>query len=134
MKQLFRLALFLVILSVLCSFWKKPEKAPRYVNKIEIGFYNNGQLQKTYHYTQPEKIASVLTCLRLLQPRGQQTFQESENHHSYRILLQYSDNTSREYLLHGYIGYSQNGSHWKRVLPSRAQLLYPLLQLLPEDE
>lgn len=133
MKALYKALLLCALIFTFFTFFQQPKNTKnKYVTDVRIIGYRDGQHTQTYRYTQPSKISSVLTYLRLLDPHGKQVPAE-EGGHSYQILLTYSDGSAKEYLLHEYSSFSQNGGIWKRVKPAYSQLLYPLLHLLPAD-
>ena len=105
----------------------------RYVTQAQIQLtQSDAQLERSYR--DPAKITSVLTCLRLAAPYGQVKQADVEpTGHSYRISLVYSDTTRQTYYLHDYRYFTQDGIHWQKVRPDRAQYFYLLVQLLPED-
>ena len=127
------------LLSVLCLFalilFLRGSAAPkgRYVTQVEV-LLQKGSYRQKWNYTQPKKINSVLNFLRSTDPRGRvYTAQPIPDSHHYRIVLHYNDATCSTYYLQDYLYFNKNTDIWQRVSTSHAQLLYPLLQLLPTD-
>lgn len=137
MKRFFKYGLLLpLILSLLLlggSFGPRPLPRCRYVTRADITFYQ-GTRQQLQTYLQPGKISSVLTFLRLTEPYGKvSTAQALPDSHYYCIRLYYSDGSQGVYRLQDYQYFSKNSDLWQKVSTSQAQLLYPLLHLLPPD-
>lgn len=134
MKALFQSVFLCLLVIIVFVFLQKPAVTQnKYVTEVQITGYRNDQPIQTYHYTAPSKISSILTYLRLLNPHGKQAPTPANDSLSYQILLIYSDGSANAYLLHDFTSFSQTGGMWKRVKPAQAQLLYPLLRLLPVD-
>lgn len=105
----------------------------RYVTQAEV-LLQKEEFRQTWVYSQPQKINSILNFLRTTDPRGRvYTAQPVAGSHHYRITLYYNDNTINTYYLQDYQYFNKNTTIWQRVSTSHAQLLYPLLQLLPTD-
>lgn len=110
-----------------------PPPRCRYVTQAEVTLYQ-GQRQQTRIYKQPVKINSLLNFLRTTHPRGKiDTAQAFPNSHHYRITLRYCDGTHSTYHLQDYQYFCKHSELWQKVSKTHAQLLYPLLQLLPPD-
>lgn len=129
------LAFFLLCLFILLPFGQGVS-APqsRYVIRAQVSLYQ-GQRQQTKIYLQPQKINSLLNFLRMTDPRGNiRTAQSIPDSHHYRIALLYSDGSENVYHLQDYRYFCKNSGVWQKISTSHAQLLYPLLQLLPPDQ
>lgn len=136
MKRYTRYLLFvcLLFLFALIPFGAGPAKPEnRYVIQAEV-LLQKGEFRQTWIYRQPQKINSILNFLRTTDPRGRvHTAQPIAGSHHYRITLYYNDNTSNAYYIQDYRYFNKNTNIWQRISFSHAQLLYPLLQLLPAD-
>ena len=105
----------------------------RYIVQAQVILYKN-ESRQIWSYHQPKKINSILNYLRTTDPRGRvYTAQPVADSHNYRIILYYSDGSQNAYHLQDYRYFCKGTGLWQRVSPSHAQLLYPLLQLLPPD-
>ena len=105
----------------------------RYVTQVEV-LLQKGEYRQSWNYIQPKKINSVLNFLRTTNPRGRvYAAQPIAGSHHYCIALYYNDGTCNTYYLQDYLYFNKNTDIWQRVSTSHAQLLYPLLQLLPTD-
>ena len=136
MKRYARYFLFLCVLFLffLIPFGSGPAKARnRYVVQAEV-LLQKGEYRQVWSYRQPKKINSILNFLRTTDPRGRVYAAKplTDSHH-YRITLHYSDSSRRVYYLQDYQYFNKNTDIWQRISFSHAQLLYPLLQLLPTD-
>lgn len=130
--------LLLVIIFLLCFLSGTaavPKASPyRYVTGAELIFFQPDRHQ-TFYYTDPGKLSSLLTCMRLAAPYGQvKTAEANPDAHHYRITLQYSDDTQNVYHLQDYRYLSKDGKTWQKVKPDNAYFLYLFMQLLPPDE
>lgn len=136
MKQYLKY-IFLLCLLFLCALIpygsNRAMPGNRYVVQVQVILHKNGH-QQTWNYRQPQKINSILNYLRTTDPRGRVYTAESlaDSHH-YRITLYYSDGSQNAYHLQDYRYFCKDPALWQRVSSSHAQLLYPLLQLLPPD-
>lgn len=137
MKKTNKLLLFFLFLPALFSLSasRGPAAPPvcTVVTQVDV-VYAHPEITVLRTYTQPQKIASILNYLRLLQYRGKpQIDPETISDDRYRITLHYSDGCRRVYRQYAYRYLSKNFRPWEKVDSSQAQLLYPLLQLLPAD-
>ena len=137
MKKAIKLAAFFLFFPVLCflsSDQVSREASPcTLVMQVDITCrYPQATIRRTY--TQPKKMASILNYLRLLQYRGKpETDPETLSADTYSITLHYSDGSRRVYRQCAYRYLSKNYRPWEKIDASHAQLIYPLLQLLPDD-
>ena len=130
---------WIFVILLLCSFLFIPfgvkaiPKGCRYVVCAELTLYQ-GMRQQTKVYSQPQKINSLLNFLRRTEPRGNVRSAPSDpDSHHYRIDLFYSDGSHNTYHLQDYRYFRKNSGLWQKISTTHAQLLYPLLQLLPQD-
>lgn len=136
MKRYIKFILLLCIL-FLCALipFGGSAAAPqnRYIVQVRVILHKN-EHQQTWNYRQPKKINSFLNYLRTTDPRGRvYSAQPVSDSHRYRITLYYSDGSQNDYHLQDYRYFCKNPDLWQRVSSAHAQLLYPLLQLLPSD-
>ena len=132
-KKLWMISLLTVFLLPVAGSIRPGKYIYRYVTQAEVVFFQSEQ-QQVCHYTDPSKISSLLTCLRLAAPYGQvKTAEANPNAHHYRITLQYSDQTRQVYHLQDYRYLSKDGKTWQKVPPKKAHYLYLLLRMLPSD-
>ena len=133
MRKKYLLIVFSLFLFLIAGSGQALHQVGRYVVRAEVVFSQPGQ-QIALYYHQPEKLSSLLTCLRLARTKGPAKLPPAgENDHSYRITLFYSDRTSRVFQLQNYRYLSSDGKTWQKVPEAKAQLLYLLVHLLPGD-
>ena len=101
------------------------------VTGVEVQYQQRGEkLERTY--IRQESIGSVMNYLRMLKPAGQ-VIPEGSDSGSCRIIVHYSYGPDKVFLQQGNDYLQQDGGVWKRIDRQQAQLLYPLLLLLPSD-
>ena len=122
----------ILLLGLLLGGCGKAAEAPcRIAVGVEVVYQQHGEeLQRTY--VRQESIRSVLNYLRLLKPKGP-VIPEAGEDGGCRITVHYLDGTSREFLQWGNTYLQKSGGDWKKIDTAQAQLLYPLLLLLPSD-
>ena len=104
-----------------------------FVTQIDV-VYGSPKPSVLRTYTDPEKMASVLRYLRFLEYRGKPEIDpEQLTGEQVSITLHYSNSCRRVYRQRAYRYFSKNYRPWEKVDSAQAQLLYPLLQLLPGD-
>ena len=121
------------MLALLLSGCRGKNTLPAYrvVTGVQVEFEQNGNaLFRTYK--EQESIQSVLTYLRLLRPFGP-VIPEGEHDLNCRITLKYSHGPDRVYLQQGYEYLKEGDSDWAQIDDTQAQLLYPMLLLLPSE-
>jgi len=127
MKKRLRLAvLFLFLLALPVQAASPPV---RVVTQVEAVFQN-----RTYNYSQPQKMAAVLTCLRLLKYQGTaKTNPEAFTGTSCRITVFLSNGHSHRYYVRsgGYL--SKDHKPWILVDTDQVERLYDCLEKLPPD-
>ena len=128
------LIFLLICLFIFLPFGQKPATpASRYVLRAQVTLFQGSQ-QHIRDYTQRQKLSSLLNFLRGMDPKGNVHSAENDpNSHHYQIILFYSDGSQNTYHLQDYRYLRKNSGLWQKVSASHAQLLYPLLQLLPPD-
>lgn len=139
MKKAKKLALLIGILMLLfcgCSVnAAADEPAPRLhvVTQVDIICRRADDILQ-WHYTQPQKMISVLNYVRLLEYRGKvDTDPEKIIGDSYKITVQLSDGRSHVYYQHAERYLSRDHHPWELIDPEQAQRLYPMLQEMPSD-
>ncbi len=101
------------------------------VTGVEVQYQQRGEkIERTY--TRQESIGSVMNYLRMLKPAGPVIPEESDSG-SCRITVHYSYGPDKVFLQQGNDYLQQDGGVWKQIDRQQAQLLYPLLLLLPSD-
>ena len=127
-----KLAILFLSAALLAGCGKKEEAAVyRVVTGVEVEFYRQGEiLQRTY--SQTASVESVLTYLRILRPFGP-TIPQGDFDSGCRITLHYSDGGDSVYEQMGNKYLCRDGGDWQNIESASANLLYPLLLLLPSD-
>ena len=126
-----RISIFLILAVLLTGCSKKAEPVTRVVTGIQVEYDGHGQsLSRTY--SKPSSVQSVLTYLRILRPFGP-TIPTGEFDSTCRITLRYSHGPDSVYLQRGDRYLRRDEGDWQSIDKSRANLLYPLLLLLPSD-
>lgn len=121
---------FLLFLSG-CS--KKVPSAYRAVTAVDISFrYEDTHLQR--HYTQNDKIESVLLYMRLLKPLGKPASQPpADDRDVYDITVRFSDGSTKLYHQKAHRFFSRREQVWERIDPGQASELYHLMRHYPSD-
>lgn len=123
----------LCVLALLLSGCRATGKTPvhRVVTGVQVEFQQHGNtLFRTYK--EQESIQSVLTYLRLLRPFGP-VIPEGEQDLNCRITLKYSHGPDSIIIQKGYDYLRQDENDWEQIDDTQAQLLYPMLLLLPSE-
>ena len=135
MKKTARL-LFLFCISALimpgCAQTHTPP-ITRVVTQVDISCERETLLLHR-HYTDPQKMESVLLYLRLLKPIGTpQPPPEISDGALYEIILSLSDGSQRHYRQLDHRYFSKDAGPWMLIDPEQAAGLYFLMQKLPSD-
>ena len=126
-----RIGIFILLACLLVGCKKQTEPATRVVTGVQVEYYRNGEtVSRTY--TKPSSIQSVLTYLRILRPFGP-TIPQGEFDNGCQITLRYSHGPDSVYLQQGDQYLQKDGGDWENIDNTRANLLYPMLLLLPSD-
>ena len=126
-----RIGVFLMVAVLLAGCGKKEAPVIRVVTGIQVEYDRDGEvLYRTY--SKSTSIQSVLTYLRILRPFGP-TVPKGEFDTTCRIILEYSDGSKSMYLQQGDRYIRRDEGDWERIDNEQANLLYPLLLLLPSD-
>ncbi len=126
-----RIGIFLILAVLLTGCKKQAEPIARVVTGVQVEYHRNGEiLHRTY--TKPSSVQSILTYLRILRPFGP-IVPEGEFDSTCRITLQYSHGPNSVYLQQGDRYLRRDEGDWKSIDNTQANLLYPLLLLLPSD-
>ena len=123
----------ILLLSLLLSGCRtaKAEPACRVVTGVQVQYHHEGgTLNRTY--TQSDSIRSVLFYLRLLRPFGPVVPEDTQNL-TCQITLRYSHGPDSVIEQQGNQYLRRDNGHWEEINDTNAQLLYPLLLLLPSD-
>ena len=126
-----RLVLFLILALFLCGCKKQETPVYRVVTGVQVE-YKDGADTIIRSYTRPASMQSILTYLRILRPYGP-SVPTGEYDKTCRITLRYSHGPDSVYLQQGGQYLRKNEGPWQSIDNARANLLYPLLLLLPSD-
>ena len=122
----------LLLVAVLFTGCAK-EKAPitRVVTGIQVEYARNGEVISR-NYSKPTSVQSVLTYLRILRPFGP-TVPAGEFDSTCKFILHYNQGPDSVYLQQGNRYLRKDEGDWQTIDNGKANLLYPLLLLLPSD-
>ena len=126
-----RLGIFLMLALFLCGCRMQETPVYRVVTGVQVE-YRDGADIITRNYTKSASMQSILTYLRILRPYGP-AIPTEESSNSCRITLRYSHGPDSVYLQQGKRYLQRDGGDWQAIDNGRANLLYPLLLLLPSD-
>ena len=126
-----RIGIFILLACLLVGCKQQTELATRVVTGVQVEYYRNGEtISRTY--TKASSVQSVLTYLRILRPFGP-TIPQGEFDSGCQITLQYSHGPDSVYIQQGDKYLRKDGGDWENIDNARANLLYPMLLLLPSD-
>ena len=126
-----RMGIFVLLAFLLVGCKKQEMPATRVVTGAQVEYQRNGEtISRTY--TKPSSVQSVLTYLRILRPFGP-TVPQGSFDSACNITLHYSHGPDTVYFQQGNKYICRNGGDWQYIDNARANLLYPLLLLLPSD-
>ena len=128
MKQI---GIFILLAMLLTGCSKQEVPVTRVVTGVQVEYDRNGETISR-SYSKPSSVQSVLTYLRILRPFGP-TIPEGEFDSTCRITLHYSHGPDSVYLQRGNQYICRDGGDWQNIDNARANLIYPLLLLLPSD-
>ena len=128
MKQIGTVLLLMVLLTG-CS--KPPEPIARVVTGVQVEYNRNGETISR-NYVRHASVQSVLTYLRILRPFGP-AIPTGAYDSTCRITLHYSHGPDSVYQQQGNRYLRRDEGDWQTIDESRANLLYPILLLLPSD-
>lgn len=87
------------------------------------------------HYTDTQKIESVLLYLRLLKPLGRpETDPDTVDRDIFEITVHLSDGNKRIYRQKAHRYFSKESRPWEIIDPKQAYWLYDLMARLPSDD
>ena len=136
MKKSSKLLVFICFLAFLLpGCGKAADQGPvyRFVTGVDISFQHEDSLL-TRHYTENEKVESVLMYLRLLKPLAKlDGFSELSGEDIYRITVHLSDGVDQHYYQaqHRYLIRPDNS--WSLIDPGQASELYRLMRHYSSD-
>ncbi len=105
----------------------------RVVTQVDISCQKENMVLNR-HYTQSEKMESVLLYLRLIKPLGKpENDPDTVEREIYRITVHFSDGEKRIYRQKAHRYLSVDGKPWKTIDPEQAAQLYALMQHYPSD-
>ena len=111
---------------------KKETSAYRVVTAVDISFrYEDMLLQR--HYTQSDKVESVLLYLRLLKPLGKTTVPTGNDRDLYHITVLFSDGSTKQYQQRAHRFLNRREHIWEIIDPGYAANLYALMRHYPSD-
>ena len=126
-----KIGMFILLAVLLTGCSKKEVPVTRVVTGVQVEYDGHGEtIFRTY--SRPSSVQSVLTYLRILRPFGP-TIPEGEFDSTCQITLHYSHGPDSVYLQQGNKYICRDGGEWQNIDNSRANLIYPLLLLLPSD-
>ncbi len=126
-----RIGILLILVALLVGCSKQDAPITRVVTGVQVEYDRNGEtISRTY--SKPSSVQSVLTYLRILRPFGP-AVPKGEYESTCRITLHYSHGPDSVYLQQGNKYLRRDGGDWQTIDDTRANLLYPLLLLLPSD-
>ena len=129
MKRIIFLLIFCFLLGG-CTV-SASEPSIRVVTGIQVQYKQNGT-EITRTYSRDSSIRSVLNYLRMLRPYGP-IIPEGDPQPTCQITLRYSSGTDCTFRQMGDRYLCKNNEYWEKIDVVQAQLLYPLLLLLPSD-
>lgn len=135
MKKYLKISLFLCFLMFLLPGCGKFSDKPHYrvVTGVDISFQHEDALL-TRHYTQTEKVESVLMYLRLLKPLNKpQVPPELSNDDIYRITLYLSDGVTKDFYQAQHRYLIRPDKRFTMIDPGQASELYRLMRYYPSD-
>lgn len=122
-----------VIMSGCGNIDAPPTPLTRVVTRVDISCRREHMLIQR-HYTDMEKMESVLLYLRLLKPMGKPGTDPDRIHKDvYEITVHLSDGNKRIYRQKAHRYFSANARPWKMIDPEQAAGLYTLMRKLPSD-
>ena len=127
----------LCFLVIFCLFFcgcqkESPPPAVRVVTGVQVELHRDGQVLHR-NYTSTENVQAMLNYLRILRPYGP-VIPEAGNGDGCRITLHYSHGPDSIYLQQGNDYLRRNDEDWESIDHNKADLLYPMLLLMPSDE
>ena len=126
-----RIGILILIVLVLAGCKKQTEPIARVVTGVQVEYQRNGEtISRTY--TRAASVQSVLTYLRILRPFGP-TNPQGEFDSTCTITLHYSHGPDSVYFQQGNQYLRRDQGDWESIDNTKANLLYPLLLLLPSD-
>lgn len=126
-----RIAMVLIFGLLLGGCTSRAEPVARVVTGVQVEYQQQGNtLLRTY--TKQESIQSVLTYLRMIRPFGP-VIPEGTQEITCLFTLRYSHGPDSVIVQHGHDYLRRNDGDWEQIDQTQAQLLYPLLLLLPSD-
>lgn len=126
-----RIGIFILLAVLLTGCSKKEAPVTRVVTGVQVEYDGHGETISR-SYSKPSSVQSMLTYLRILRPFGP-TIPEGEFDSTCQITLHYSHGPDSVYLQQGNQYICRDGGDWQNIDNARANLIYPLLLLLPSD-
>ena len=126
-----KVGIFILLAALLVGCKKQETSVYRVVTGVQVE-YTDGADIISRTYTKHSSMQSILTYLRILRPYGPAVPKEAENS-GCRITLHYSHGPDSVYVQKGKQYLCRDGGEWENIDHARANLLYPLLLLLPSD-
>ncbi len=126
-----RIAIVLIFGLLLGGCTTRAKPVARVVTGVQVEYQQHGNtLLRTY--TKQENIRSVLTYLRMIRPFGP-VIPEGSHEITCLFTLRYSHGPDSVIVQQGHDYLRRNDGDWEQIDQTQAQLLYPLLLLLPSD-
>lgn len=137
MKQIFKLFILFCFSAIIVSGCSandaKQKPLCRVVTQVDISCQQEDVLIQR-HYTDNQKMESVLLYLRLLKPLGKpETDPETVDADVYEVTVCLSDGQKRIYRQKGHRYLAKGISPWQAIDPEQAAGLYALMRQFPSD-
>ena len=126
-----KIAVILAVVLILGGCSKQKEAPYRVITGVQVEYQQRGETL-TRIYNRQESIGSVMNYLRMLKPAGP-VQPQGDYSCSCRITVRYSDGSGKVFVQQGNDCLKQDDGAWKKIDVHQAQLLYPMLLLLPSD-
>jgi len=126
-----KIGMILAVVLLLSGCGKQAEVQCRVITGVQVEYQRQGEILERV-YTRQESIGSVMNYLRMLKPAGPVRPQRDDSCIC-RITVRYSYGPDKVFVQQGNDCLQQDGGMWKEIDVHQAQLLYPMLLLLPSD-
>ena len=123
--------MMLAVVLLLGGCGRQVETPHRVITGVQVEYQRQGEILERV-YTRQESIGSIMNYLRMLKPTGPVQPQKDDSCIC-RITVRYSYGPDKVFVQQGNDYLQQDGGMWKEIDVHQAQLLYPMLLLLPSD-
>lgn len=126
-----RIGILLVLAVMLTGCGRHAEIPCRVITGVDVQYQQGGAwVERTYF--QQESMEAVLNYLRMLKPEGI-VLPDDPQTINCQITVHFSDGTDKLFFQQGNIYLREGDGAWEKIDRQQAQLLYPLLLLMPSD-